>query len=185
MLIISPTNPADQPSTTGTGLTVLVASRQIAKKYAIPEGEVKYEIAYALLAGHLYVRNQAGFPSCPLVLDLSVECIDLDDLNAYFASNGHDYRLYLAELENSNTGEAEAEAAHLSVTEVRIRKILSYLKDNGIDIMCIPRGWCAKTRKHFTEELKLFTPAGFDAAWKKGRGERFRVEGHHIYGRRY
>ncbi|MBL0283112.1 MAG: hypothetical protein IPQ01_03885 [Zoogloea sp.] len=111
MLIISPTNPTNESLAAESPLTVLAACRQIARKYVIPESEVKYEIANALLAGHLYVRNQAGFPSCPDVFDLSVECITLNDLNAYFESNGYRYRLCRTDFAESNAGDEEVGAS--------------------------------------------------------------------------
>lgn len=187
MLIISPTNPTNESLAAESPLTVLAACRQIARKYVIPESEVKYEIANALLAGHLYVRNQAGFPSCPDVFDLSVECITLNDLNAYFESNGYRYRLCRTDFAESNAGDEEVGASprRLPVSEVRIREILSYLTENGINPMCIPWGMKPKVKKHFTEELKLCTSDRFDYAWKVGRGKRFRVENHDDYARRY
>ena len=70
MLIISLTNPEmniDAISTSNTEgcVLVLLAIQQVAKKYLIPEAEVKYEIAGALLSGDIFVRNTAGFPYQP------------------------------------------------------------------------------------------------------------------------
>lgn len=75
----------DETSTSTTEGYVLVqqAIQQVAKKYSIPEAEVKYEIAGALLSGDIFARNTAGFPYQPDVCVLSVEKIRLEDLNGY------------------------------------------------------------------------------------------------------
>ena len=126
MLIISPSCSADESLIADDSrLTVAVACRQIAKKYAISEADVKSEIVQALLGGRLHVRNQAGFPSCPDVLNLTVECITFDDLNEYFASQGYRYRLYRPDFDDLISGDAEGGTGRVSVAELRIQKILA------------------------------------------------------------
>jgi len=139
----------------------------------------------ALLVGHLHVRNQAGFPYSPDVLDLSVERVTIDDLNDYFASQGHRYRLYRADFDVPVPGNAQVGKGGVSVVEVRIEKIVSYLTENGIDLMCVPRGWKGRTEKYLTEELRLCSHSGFTEAWKEGAGVRFKDMYHDRHAKRY
>ena len=150
---------------------------------------MKYEIAGALLSGDIFVRNTAGFPYQPDACDLSVEKIRLEDLNGYFASRGHAYRLQPEDIvpqrKPSSAGLSPLNKPHISVTEIRIQAILSYLAEMRIDHMNIPKGWYKPLEKHLTEELKLCSKSGFYEAWCTGRGKRFKTANHHINGRRY
>lgn len=186
MLIISPTKLTDESlAPDNSRLTVAAAYRQIAKKYKLSEDQVKSEIVRALLGGHLHVRNQAGFPYCPDVLDLTVECITFDDLNDYFASQGHRYRLYRCDFDAPAPVDAKGGKEHVSVKEIRIEKIVSFLIENGIDLMCVPRGWKGKAEKHLTEGLRLCSHSGFVDAWKEGAGVRFKDVYHDRHAKRY
>ncbi|QRM20743.1 hypothetical protein GBK02_15850 [Dechloromonas sp. TW-R-39-2] len=194
MLIISLTNPemnivAISTSTTEGCVLVLLAIQQIAKKYSIPEAEVKYEIAGALLSGDIFVRNTAGFPYQPDACVLSVEKIRLEDLNGYFASRGHAYRLLpediVPQCKPSSAGLPPLNKPRISVIEIRIQAILSHLEEMRVDHMNIPKGWYKVLEKHLTEELKLCTKSGFYDAWRAGRGKRFKTANHHINGRRH
>lgn len=192
MLIIVPTNTDNlfeeaTPEVAGN-VTVLAAIYRIAKKYLIRVLDVKHEIARALLTGDLLVRNQAGCHYRPSECDLSVERVSIEDLNGYFKSHGHDYRLYPGDFSNEwfgskNSGTPFA-VQRLSVNEVRTRAIYNFLESKGIDPMNIPWGGKKAIEKHLTQELKLCTPGGFDETWRAIRGKYVRTAGHEIYARR-
>lgn len=194
MLIISRTNPemtidAISTSTAEGCVLVLLAIQQIAKKYSIPEAEVKYEIAGALLSGEIFVRNTAGFPYQPEACDLSVEKIRIEDLNGYFASHGHDYRLYLGDMpelgETSSADLSPFATPRISVNVGRIQKIRLFFEAQGIDPMNIPCGGKKAAKRYLTEKLKLCTPSGFEETWKAACGKLVRTTGHDTYAKRH
>lgn len=194
MLIIAPTNIeislGEAVYEMAGKVTVLAAIHLIAKKYLIREVVVKHEIAHALLTGHLLVRNQAGFQYQPPVCDLSVECISIEDLNTYFASHGHDYRLYPCDFSHdgfgvaANTGISPFTVPRCSVNEVRTQAIHNFLNSKGVDPMNIPWGGKKAIEKHLTQELKLCTPGGFAETWRAICGRYVRMAEHDMYARR-
>lgn len=128
MCIIFPSDLPKFPSIAESGLkpSVLHTCHQLAVKYKLSVDDFKYEICGALLTGGLKVRNPAGLPYRPDFLDVSVEHIHLDDLNAYFKSNGYHYQLSLTDF-LPQPDNAKGGAGQVSINEVRLQLILELL----------------------------------------------------------
>lgn len=177
----SRTNLADELLLSGLGTTFSAACHYISQKHGVPEAVVKYELIGALFSGeHLVAGNQSCLTRCLPLSDAAIERLSsIDDpYDGYTPEDcGNPMQPKCSRASSTNPP--------ASMVDVRIGKILSYLEGNGIDIMKVPSGWKAKTKKYFTDDLKLCSPAGFDAAWKEAsRSKQLRVEKHHMYTRR-
>jgi hypothetical protein len=200
MIIYSPTNPGPAAlDETGRTITALSASRQIEEMCAIPATTVKRKLIEALLTDKLHVRDEGGFKYKPDFLDISVERIDVDDLNIYLTIENA--RIKIASEVPEDDGIGNPPAAHhcqhreievpgtlpKKVQDARIEAILLVLRRQKLDPMCVPKGWKTLVKDECLHNSKLFTDSTFDSAWKEAsKSRQLRADRHdqYIQGRR-
>jgi len=191
-MIFSPT----VPTVVTTVPTVLSVSRHIAEKFAIPEEIVTGNLIEALLTHRLFVRDEGGFKYKPDFLDISVERINVNDLNRYMESENPSIHINQQGPEDNSACNPPIAIVHPGdhaecpgnyeppekVQDFRIKAIMSALVHEKIDPMCVPRGSKKVVNAHCLTHFKPFTDSTFNSAWKEAskRGQ-LRAENHDQY----